>query len=122
MAEVLTTWSIPAESKEFIGPITVTADLVPVTNYEVAFTVTGEARPTTWTANDVVGGEHGILVGPGTPYALAAWSGAAPNGITSPVSGSAPLAVFGLNPGPYGMAQSGIPFTDLKRVAERLPQ
>ncbi len=34
----------------------------------------------------------------------------------------APLAVFGLNPGPYGMAQSGIPFTDLKRVAERLPR
>ncbi len=34
----------------------------------------------------------------------------------------APLAVFGLNPGPYGMAQSGIPFTDLKRIEERLPR
>lgn len=33
----------------------------------------------------------------------------------------APLVVFGLNPGPYGMAQSGIPFTDLKRIAACLP-
>lgn len=34
----------------------------------------------------------------------------------------APLVVFGLNPGPYGMAQSGIPFTDLKRIATCLPR
>ena len=34
----------------------------------------------------------------------------------------APLVVFGLNPGPYGMAQSGIPFTDLKRVESCLPR
>ena len=33
-----------------------------------------------------------------------------------------PLLVCGLNPGPYGMAQSGIPFTDLKRLAAELPR
>jgi single-strand selective monofunctional uracil DNA glycosylase len=33
-----------------------------------------------------------------------------------------PLLVFGLNPGPYGMAQTGIPFTDLKRLAQGLPR
>lgn len=33
-----------------------------------------------------------------------------------------PLLICGLNPGPYGMAQSGIPFTDLKRLAAELPR
>jgi hypothetical protein len=28
----------------------------------------------------------------------------------------------GLNPGPYGMAQTGVPFTDLKRLASDLPK
>jgi single-strand selective monofunctional uracil DNA glycosylase len=32
-----------------------------------------------------------------------------------------PLVIFGLNPGPYGMAQTGIPFTDIKRVVSCLP-
>jgi single-strand selective monofunctional uracil DNA glycosylase len=32
------------------------------------------------------------------------------------------ILVFGLNPGPYGMAQTGIPFTDLKRLRECLPK
>jgi single-strand selective monofunctional uracil DNA glycosylase len=32
-----------------------------------------------------------------------------------------PLLVFGLNPGPYGMAQTGVPFTDLKRLESALP-
>ena len=31
------------------------------------------------------------------------------------------LLMFGLNPGPYGMAQTGIPFTDLKRLSSHLP-
>src|SRR5437867_9635782 len=35
--------------------------------------------------------------------------------------GVRPLLVFGLNPGPYGMAQTGVPFTDIKRLRERLP-
>lgn len=68
MADVLVTWSIPAESKEFIGPITVTADGIPVTSFEVAFTDGATARPTTWAAADVVGTDRGILIGPGTSH------------------------------------------------------
>lgn len=67
MADVLTTWSIPAESKEFIGPITVLVDATPVTSFEVAFT-DGTARPTSWAAADVIGSERGILIGPGTTH------------------------------------------------------
>ena len=33
-----------------------------------------------------------------------------------------PIVVFGLNPGPYGMAQTGIPFTDVRRVLSDLPR
>ncbi len=36
--------------------------------------------------------------------------------------GQKPLLICGLNPGPYGMAQSGIPFTDLKRLESKLPR
>ncbi|MGI6083142.1 MAG: hypothetical protein ACOYEP_09750 [Limnochordia bacterium] len=32
------------------------------------------------------------------------------------------LLGIGLNPGPYGMGQTGIPFTDIKRIRERLPR
>jgi len=32
-----------------------------------------------------------------------------------------PLVLFGLNPGPYGMAQTGIPFTDIRRLVSALP-
>lgn len=33
-----------------------------------------------------------------------------------------PILVFGLNPGPYGMSQTGIPFTDIKRLLSDLPR
>jgi single-strand selective monofunctional uracil DNA glycosylase len=36
--------------------------------------------------------------------------------------GRHPLVLFGLNPGPYGMAQSGIPFTDIARLRSGLPR
>ena len=36
--------------------------------------------------------------------------------------GPNPLLLFGLNPGPYGMAQTGVPFTDLKRLQSHLPE
>jgi hypothetical protein len=62
MAEVLMTWSLPAETKEFVGPITVTADGLSVTTFEVAFTLS-TGRPTTWSTPDVVGGDQGIIVG-----------------------------------------------------------
>jgi single-strand selective monofunctional uracil DNA glycosylase len=39
---------------------------------------------------------------------------------TYPVSKGG-ILVFGLNPGPYGMAQTGIPFTDIKRLEGHLP-
>lgn len=32
-----------------------------------------------------------------------------------------PVLSFGLNPGPYGMSQTGLPFTDLKRLVACLP-
>lgn len=63
MAEALTTWSLPAETKEFI-PITVTADGLPLATFEVAFTA-GAARPTAWASADEVDGSKGILVGAG---------------------------------------------------------
>lgn len=36
--------------------------------------------------------------------------------------GTHPLLIFGLNPGPYGMAQTGIPFTDIRRLVTSLPE
>ena len=33
-----------------------------------------------------------------------------------------PIVMSGLNPGPYGMTQTGIPFTDMKRVRSDLPK
>jgi single-strand selective monofunctional uracil DNA glycosylase len=33
-----------------------------------------------------------------------------------------PVVLFGLNPGPYGMGQTGIPFTDVKRIKAKLPR
>lgn len=69
MAEILTTIELPAETKEFVGPILVLADNVPVTTFEMAFTE-GTARPTTWAVNDTVGTGHGILVGAGTSHQL----------------------------------------------------
>jgi len=32
-----------------------------------------------------------------------------------------PIVIFGLNPGPYGMGQTGIPFTDIRRLVSALP-
>jgi lactam utilization protein B len=68
MAEALTTWTLAQETKEFV-PITVTADAVTVSSFEVAMT-TGAARPTTWAACSTVATETGILVGAGTSYPL----------------------------------------------------
>lgn len=69
MADLLT-WSLAAETKEFVGPITVTVDGVPVVAFDVAVTI-GSARPTTWVSADVVGSDRGVLVGTGTAHLLA---------------------------------------------------
>jgi hypothetical protein len=70
VAEVLVTWTLPAESKEFIGPITVKVNNVAVGSFDVAFTDGPTARPTTWASADVIGADKGILVGPGTSHTL----------------------------------------------------
>jgi|tagenome__1003787_1003787.scaffolds.fasta_scaffold20942877_2 hypothetical protein len=63
------TWTLVAETKEFVGPINVTVDGTPTTNFEVAVTV-GGGRPTTWVPADVIEGERGVLVGSATPFPL----------------------------------------------------
>jgi hypothetical protein len=69
MADELTAWSLAAETTEFVGPITVTADGVPVTGFEVTLTGPG-ARPATWVSPEVLGSQRGILVGTGTGFPL----------------------------------------------------
>lgn len=71
MADELTAWSVAAETCEFVGPITVTADGAPVTNFEVTVTAPG-ARPIVWVAPEVLGGNRGVMVGTGTPFLLTA--------------------------------------------------
>lgn len=68
MAEVIPTWSLVQETKEFI-PLAVTADGVAVTVFSVSVCA-GTDRPTTWVAADTVGGEKGVLVGVGTSWPL----------------------------------------------------
>lgn len=64
-----TLWSLVAETCEWVGPISVTADDVPVTEFEIAVTGPG-ARPTAWAAPTVLSGASGVLVGTGTPHPL----------------------------------------------------
>lgn len=71
MADELTQWSVAAETKEFVGPITVSADGAPVTNFDVTLTL-GAARPTAWVAATVLDGSRGIMVGADTPFPLVA--------------------------------------------------
>jgi|SRR6187549_1570894 len=67
--EELTQWSIAAETKEWVGPITVTADGVETTAFEVTLTSPG-ARPTSWAAATELDGGLGLLVGVDTPFPL----------------------------------------------------
>lgn len=69
MADTLPTWNLAAETKEFVGPITVTADGSPVTTFEVTVT-SGAVRPSNWQPRDVIGGFRGVMVGAGTPFTL----------------------------------------------------
>lgn len=64
-----TTWTLPAETKEFVGPITVLDGQTPVTNFEVTVTRPG-IRPSNWQAATVLSGQRGVLVGTGTPFPL----------------------------------------------------
>jgi len=70
MASTLTQWTLAAETKEWVGPITVTVDGDPVDAFEVAVTV-GSGRPSVWTSPTVIDDASGVLVGVGTAVALA---------------------------------------------------
>jgi hypothetical protein len=69
VADDLTTWTLTAETKEWVGPIAVTADGTPVTSFEVSVTA-GGARPSTWEAALLLNGGRGVMVGVGTTFPL----------------------------------------------------
>lgn len=71
MVDELETWSVAAETCEWVGPIVVTADGVPTTVFEVTLTAPGQ-RPADWSAPTVMGSDRGILIGDGTDYELVA--------------------------------------------------
>jgi len=68
-------WNLVAETREWVGPLTVTINGTVVSNFVVAITE-GAARPTTWVTPDVdpdpPGTAHGVLVGVDTPFPLTA--------------------------------------------------
>lgn len=65
----LTQWEVAAETKEWVGPITVTADGEPQTNFEVTLTGAG-VRPTEFVPASGLDGGLGILIGDGTDFEL----------------------------------------------------
>lgn len=71
MADELTTWTLAAETKEWVGPITVLADGSPVLSFEVTVTAAAD-RPTSWQAATSLDGGLGVLVGTDTPFPLVA--------------------------------------------------
>lgn len=77
MITLVETWKIPRESKEWVGPITVTVDgAVTTTNIKIAILPNG-IRPTApdWKTPDVdpdpPATAPGAMVGPGTTFVLA---------------------------------------------------
>lgn len=67
-----TSWTLPRESREFIGGVTVTVDNLPVTVFDLAL-VPERTRPAEidWSLPVAVAGKQGLLVGPGTTRVLA---------------------------------------------------
>jgi hypothetical protein len=72
MAE-LETWSLVAETKEWVGPLSMTLDGVPVATFEVQLSLS-DARPSSsaWATPTLVGAGLRILVGAGTAFPLTA--------------------------------------------------
>lgn len=64
-----TIWRLPKETKEWIGPITVTADGAVITGWQIALIADG-LRPSEadWHAADQVGIEYGVMIGEGSNY------------------------------------------------------
>ena len=73
-----TTWTVPRESREWIGPITPTYVGATITTFDVACIAYGtHPLETDWMAPTMLGQAAGVLIGPGTtlilppgPYAL----------------------------------------------------
>jgi hypothetical protein len=72
---IVTTWRISRLSREWVGPVAVTADGLPVIDWAYAILPAGE-RPATPESIDnaptVLDDTPGILVGPGTDNVLSA--------------------------------------------------
>lgn len=71
----LTQWELVAETKEWVGPITVTVNGTPVTNFSVCLAESGK-RPTTFATADLdpdpPNSAAGILVGVGSAWPIVA--------------------------------------------------
>lgn len=64
-----TNWTLPRESREWVGPITVTVNKVATATFTVSVVPMG-SRPAVFLLPDVLGGELGALVGPGSTWPL----------------------------------------------------
>jgi hypothetical protein len=67
-------WKLPRLSTEWVGPITVTDDGVPVTGWKVAIFTNGyqpELASEISESPTTVDGGLGVLIGPGTSHVLA---------------------------------------------------
>lgn len=62
-------WRLPAETKEWVGPIAVDANGEPVETFELTLTKDA-ARPASWRAPLKLSGGRGLLVGLGTDFPL----------------------------------------------------
>ena len=68
-----TTWTVPRESREWIGPISLTNKItgLPIGTFDTACLPIGQHPvEADWAAPTVLGAANGVLVGPGTPLAL----------------------------------------------------
>lgn len=68
----MTTWRIPRESVEWIGPVVLTGDVAPI---ELALIPQG-ARPTSadWKSPEILGGQSGYLVSGLAPGRYSLWA------------------------------------------------
>lgn len=71
--EELTTWTVIAETKEWVGPITMELTIegatVATTDFTVCVVPKGD-RPTGWVPPETIEAGQGVLVGAGTAFPL----------------------------------------------------
>lgn len=62
-------WRVPHETKEWIGPVTVTANGIGISSWEGCLLADG-TRPleADWQTPDSIGPDKGIMIGSGTNY------------------------------------------------------